>query len=837
MGIVLKFILRSIKEKKFRTFLVLFSITISSALFLASVSAARTLEKNAIEQRRAYFGTAEIVIHAGEKSPSPVLSMTGAKSMADTMNYVVGVIQGSGIYRSDKGGETRTANLELNGYKLEELRLMGRLSMERQQKLEPFQGMKLIAGEKTAEKLGWALGDYIRIETAGTSYRFLISGIAQSKGLFVEDGLTAKVVVPMDTLGSIYGIKGGVTAILAKPGDLISTGSAIDRLSQLYRNYIVRETVEKADLKRAADSITVPLMVVLVLVLCISVFIIYTSFKVMTAERLPMIGTFRSVGAARITTDLVLLFESALYGFCGGMLGCGLGAGVLRLMVNSFENPAEGAAVTGSGLVIRPSYFIFTLLLAVLLSLASAWLPIAKASRLPVKDVVLGKMEGQVKIRKWQPVPGVAALIFILLVPPLASPDFALLAGLLSVVLASFGIVMLIPILTRAFIRIFEKLYGGIFGNIGILAAKNLRRNKSMLNNISLLSMGISALLLIYTVNFNIIKVVSSTYRDLNYDVRITDIDDAGRDTLNRMSRVEGVREVYGLFAEENVEVPGTNKQVRVVMGVDKTKFGDYYNLHMEGDREQLFSQLEQGRNILLSNTLRYKFGVEKGGSFRLQTLRGEREYTVAGFFSSAWEGGQLALLSEKYLKMDFGTSRYNDILVKTDEEPEVVLKELRERFEAKNIYALTKKGFQDIDDTNNAKTLNILKAFSVMAMLIGIFGIFNNFAIGFMERKRSLALLKAVGLGRSQSVKMIFIEALSGGIVGSAAGITAGVLMVRVFPCVLKAIDMPAVEVSYSGSLLAYGLLAGVTVTLAASMSPALKSSRLGIIDSIKYE
>ena len=36
MGVIFKFIIRNIKEKKFRTFLILFSIMISSALFFAS---------------------------------------------------------------------------------------------------------------------------------------------------------------------------------------------------------------------------------------------------------------------------------------------------------------------------------------------------------------------------------------------------------------------------------------------------------------------------------------------------------------------------------------------------------------------------------------------------------------------------------------------------------------------------------------------------------------------------------------------------------------------------------------------------------------------------------
>ncbi len=51
--------------------------------------------------------------------------------------------------------------------------------------------------------------------------------------------------------------------------------------------------------------------------------------------------------------------------------------------------------------------------------------------------------------------------------------------------------------------------------------------------------------------------------------------------------------------------------------------------------------------------------------------------------------------------------------------------------------------------------------------MRIGIFGVLNNFLISFMERKRYLAIYRSVGMSREQIVKMVFIEGLSGGIIG----------------------------------------------------------------------
>jgi putative ABC transport system permease protein len=75
-------------------------------------------------------------------------------------------------------------------------------------------------------------------------------------------------------------------------------------------------------------------------------------------------------------------------------------------------------------------------------------------------------------------------------------------------------------------------------------------------------------------------------------------------------------------------------------------------------------------------------------------------------------------------------------------------------------------------DKESNESLFSMVRIFSIMVMVIGISGVMNNFAISFMERKRSLAMLRAAGMSKAQIIKMIFIEALSGGLIGGTAGI-----------------------------------------------------------------
>ena len=96
--------------------------------------------------------------------------------------------------------------------------------------------------------------------------------------------------------------------------------------------------------------------------------------------------------------------------------------------------------------------------------------------------------------------------------------------------------------------------------------------------------------------------------------------------------------------------------------------------------------------------------------------------------------------------------------------------------------------------------------------------------------------MMRSVGMSRKQTLKMILIESLTGGVIGGVIGILAGTLLIYIIPFVMRAINQ-VVPIHYS--LKQYGIvfIAGILITVAASINPALKFSRQNIIEAIKYE
>lgn len=112
MAIIFKFALKSIIEKKFRTFLIIFSILMSSALFFASFSMSGTVEKMIVERIKKSTGSAEIMIYPGEKSSSNSVSDRGAMKIKNQTDYIIETVQGSALY---KISDTKDLNVNLNG--------------------------------------------------------------------------------------------------------------------------------------------------------------------------------------------------------------------------------------------------------------------------------------------------------------------------------------------------------------------------------------------------------------------------------------------------------------------------------------------------------------------------------------------------------------------------------------------------------------------------------------------------------------------------------------------------------------------------------------------------
>jgi putative ABC transport system permease protein len=122
------------------------------------------------------------------------------------------------------------------------------------------------------------------------------------------------------------------------------------------------------------------------------------------------------------------------------------------------------------------------------------------------------------------------------------------------------------------------------------------------------------------------------------------------------------------------------------------------------------------------------------------------------------------------------------------------------------------------------------LSIFGGVALLVGVFVISNTFSILVAQRTRELALLRAVGARRGQILRSVLVEAVMVGLIGAGLGLGFGLLLASGVTAAFESAgaDLPTEGLQLRPATVIIALLIGLVVTLVASISPALKSTRV---------
>ncbi|MFI0411767.1 ABC transporter permease [Actinomadura sp. 3N508] len=122
------------------------------------------------------------------------------------------------------------------------------------------------------------------------------------------------------------------------------------------------------------------------------------------------------------------------------------------------------------------------------------------------------------------------------------------------------------------------------------------------------------------------------------------------------------------------------------------------------------------------------------------------------------------------------------------------------------------------------------LLAFAFTALFVGSFIIVNTFSIILAQRTRELALLRCLGASRRQLLASVLGEASIVGFLASVVGLGVGVLIAVALNAAFTAlgVDLPSTTLEVRPRTILVSLLLGLVVTVAASVLPAVRATRV---------
>jgi len=122
------------------------------------------------------------------------------------------------------------------------------------------------------------------------------------------------------------------------------------------------------------------------------------------------------------------------------------------------------------------------------------------------------------------------------------------------------------------------------------------------------------------------------------------------------------------------------------------------------------------------------------------------------------------------------------------------------------------------------------LAIFAVLAVVVGAFLIANTFAITVGQRTGELALLRALGAGRTQVRALVLVEAALIGLVGTVAGVLVGVGVAAAGRPVVAALgaSLPSAPLVVERSSVLIGIAVGMVMTVGSAVVPAVLAGRV---------
>lgn len=832
MKIILKYVLNNIKERKLRTAVMLLSIVMSTVLFFVSLAIGDSYKAAQEKMAKGLAGTAGISVSAEQDANGNMIFISEEEiPKLTSIKNKVGILQTPAVY--NKKGDFE--NIDVIAANLKELDKINKLRLVNDVELKKFSGYSIILPEKFTSKYGVKPGDTVTLTIGGKTIKFCLKAVAANDTVFLRSTRGFNALVPRETLLKILKASKGYSKILIEPAMGISIDSLKSKLSgKLFLNhYNITKTYDEKQVAVDAREKSMPFFLISFFSLTMSVFIIFSSYKMITLERLPVVGTFRSIGATEGAVTKILMLESSVYGVLGAVIGIPLGFGILKLMLESLgRSLALGIKIP---MIVSPLNIILSCSIAIGVSLLSSYIPICRASKLPVKEVVLGLVEMKNVSSKVKLCFGCVLFIISVFLPHIVPQGnkLLMLAGGFSLLGLISATIIIIPLITDSISFIFERLYGGIFGNEGRLAARNMRKNKNVNQNITLIYISLSAVIAISVVGSFVNTYIGDVFRGAALD----GFSDAtvSEDFVLQVKNIKGVKEVMPIYVAKN-SISCDNQPFERLEGIkDLNQYDSMLNIKYNSKemRSNIEAVFNSSRNILLSENNLKKRGVSVGNTISLTSGDRIYKYKIIGSFKSRVDDTQ-AIIPDMYAKNDFKITNYG-MFFYTATNPDAVMVQIRGLFGNKMNWSRTVKEFNSDALSTVSSFLSPMHKLTYFILLLAAIGVINNLLINYIQKKRSIAMYKSIGLSNAQNIKMTLIEGFSSGLIGAVVGISVSYLEIKtIFLVAGPKISMePQIDISV---FLMAGM-ASIIINLLGSIVPILKGSKMKLVEEIKFE
>ena len=703
---------------------------------------------------------------------------------------------------------------------------------------------EVVVDKSTADKEDLTVGQTIGVQAEGPVEQMKISGIVKFGSVSSIGGATL-AGFDLPTAQKLFEKEGKLDQIrvAAKPG--VSPTQLISQIREvLPPNTQVRsgDAQAREDAKETDQFISFLRYFLLafgLIALFVGAFVIVNSLSITIAQRTRELATLRTLGASRRQVRWSVVLEALVMGVLASIVGLFLGLGLAKGLFSLFD--AVGFTLPNNGILLETRTVIVSLLLGIVVTLIASFFPALRATRVPPIAAVREGAElppGRFHRFRTPFAAVLTALGFGLLILGLFShgTSTVLILLILGTLLVFIGVAML----SAPFIPALSGILGWpatkIGGAAGSLARDNARRNpQRTASTAAALMIGLALVTLVATLAAGITASFRGAVNDIftsdyaitaqnNYSPIPTSVGEAAAQAPG-VTAVGSVRTGESLVFGKKEFTTAVTPGAKNVMTIDWTEGSQDVMANLGADGAFVDKGFADDHNLKVGSQVPVTFVTGKTQNF-----------TVKGIFDPPTGGspfGPVTISAETWDKQNPQPQDLYTFLTVAGGESDANRAAIEKSLSGyPNAKVQTRQEFIDNQISGLNSVLNILYVLLALSVIVSLFGIVNTLVLTVFERTREIGMLRAIGLTRRQTRRMIRHESVITALIGAFVGIVLGLILAGLL---IAKVDF--LVFSFPTTQVIVFAVAAIVVGILAAIFPARRAAKLNPLEALHYE
>lgn len=741
----LKIILNEIKDRKGRFFTIVFCLALSMGMLITSWGLLSQLKDGFKSMQTAYSGNSDLVLSISDEEWQNNTTDQFLEYSISEQTIPVNYDRDNKIIRLVELSDLSLAKIvDIN----DSIRLREN---------------EILVSSKWLKASSLSVGDTVPLNMGGATVKVRISGTFQVLNQFTENMYDDYFFSTKKSMLSSRNKVMGSTNFFLKVKNPDNLDKVFRILMNEYGSDKVKKSFDEEKFTEKFSGVFTMLFLVSIAILIMSISIIYSTKKFMIFMDANQYAVIRSVGGNQGYIRSLLLIDGLVYGVFGGgvslIFSKFLSSTLLKIITDDFVN-----------IEIRLSNIIFVIVLSIVISCTINMIASKEIRKQSIKDILIRQdKEMKYKNKKnfvlWL-IFLCINIIFTIVFARKLSTNFVVIFILISIVC----FVGLIPFFVKIIMKIVKKGIQATVGNIGYIVVEDIKVNKSFKNNVTIIAIAISLVLLInaalYSSSQSNIKTLQEEFK---YDLIIPE-QTTSFETISAMSEVS---ESYKQTDINNVDIDETEVSI---YSIDFVKKG-YDDFRIHDISSSLYDELyKSDAKIVLSKKILSKLPNKKiGDHIKLDIMGNVVEFKIIGSFITSINNGDFAVAS--YKKLNFYTEAYFKLTDKNKSDN--VVEEIKNKAE-NSILIYTHQEYINKLVSSSSNIYDTIQYVSILPIIVSFVILLTNGIFSFYENKRNLVILSTMGMS-NKNVKRIFLfEQNLSSVIGCSLGVIFGNLLIE---------------------------------------------------------